>query len=224
MIKKLIVPGIIGLIMFALAFGGAFFLHGYWQGSEERAIKETNEASLSSLQQQGKLDAMSARFVAVVPTGQEETEDEMPAGPIAIVPGAIRYELDAKAIKPKDIAWDDEEKMLTVKLPALSLTGPVIDYEDARQILTGGRVVRMPGAEAQLNQHDRITAQVTLLEQAKADAPMRQAKDVVRKTVEHAFAQPLKDAGIKAKVEVLFPDEIKKDEGEGSGEDEEQES
>lgn len=52
--KKLIVPIIIGLVMFGAAFGGAFYFFQSDKAKQEAAIKSVTETVLAALQKQGK--------------------------------------------------------------------------------------------------------------------------------------------------------------------------
>lgn len=205
MIKKLILPIILGVLAFGAAFGGAFFLHGYLQGKSERDLKAAIDAGVAALRVQGRVTVLNARLVAVVAAQQDNPA--APAAQPALVPGAVRYELDGAAIRPGNVKWLKEKKILAVMLPALSLAGPAIDYADARQIGPGGQVMKMPDAALRLDEHDRITVQVSLIEQARAAGPMGQAKQAARKLAERSFAAAFRDAGIKAAVEVHFPGE-----------------
>jgi hypothetical protein len=214
--KKLIVPIILGLIMFGAAFGGAYYFQNYRASAQEREIKTVTSASLAGLKEQARLTAFMARFVAVVTSKQEKLG--LTAERTIIMPGTVRYEIDLKAIRPQDVVWNEEEKTLVVKLPPPIISGPEVDLNGMREYGAGGILSALTDAREVLDEHNRITAQVSLIEQAKSEAPMRLARDASRKAIERAFSMPLRAAGIKAAVEVVFTDEAAKDEGgEGGG-------
>lgn len=213
MIKKLIIPIILGLVMFAAAFGGAFWYHGFVKGREANEIKTVTSASLAGLQEQARLTVFLARFVAVVSSTKEKLG--LSAERTMIMPGTVRYEIDLKALKQKDLVWDADEKQLSITLPPLIISGPDVDYKAVRQYGQGGILTLLTDAQSQLDEHNRIEAQVSLIEQAKAQMPMDLAKESARKAVERSFALPLRAAGIKAKVTAHFTGEAS---AEGGGE------
>lgn len=257
--KKLIVPIIIGFVMFGAAFGGAFYFFRSDKAKEEAAIHSITETVLEALQKQGKAVVYTGRVVAVAapeageapkpaapepaPKGEaaphapaaaahkEEAahhapaaaaphaEGEMthdaaaepapapaPGGSIAIVPATVRYELDFKAMRAKDVVWDEEAKALKVTLPALTIAEPEIDGANIRQI--GG---------AAPEDAVRRGALGPLLEQAREEAALGQARETARQMVERAFSMPMLVEGVKkAKVIVRFADEpAEEDEEEG---------
>lgn len=258
--KKLIVPIIIGLVMFGAAFGGAFYFFRSDKAKEEAAIKSVTETVLAALQKQGKAVVYTGRVVAVAAPSateaseapatseeaapdahaaaashkdvghKEEAAPHAPAaaiahaeeggesahsapaptlgGSIAIVPATVRYELDFKAVRNKDVVWDEEAQALKVTLPALTIAEPEIDAASIRQI--GGSAPE---------DAVRRGALASLLEQAREDAALGQARETARQMVERAFAMPMLVEGIKkAKVIVRFADEpADEDEEEGGG-------
>lgn len=263
--KKLIVPIIIGLVMFGAAFGGAFYFFRSDKAREEAAIKAVTETVLAALQKQGKAVVYTGRVVAVAApeaaapapapaapdagkkgegdaaphspaaappaahkdaahkeeavhtpavahAEEAETHDASPAavpgGKYAIVPATVRYEVDFKALRKQDVVWDDEAHALKVTLPAPSIAEPEIDAANIRQI--GG---------AAPEDAVRRGALGALLEQAREEAALGQARETARQMVERAFALPLLVEGVKkAKVVVRFADEpADEDEEEGGG-------
>ncbi len=254
--KKLIVPIVIGLVMFGAAFGGAFYFFRSDKAKEEAAIKSVTATVLEALQKQGKAVVYTGRVVAVAtpqaaapaPEPAQETaakeggEAEAPApaphkdeaahapaaahadegaahdaapapaavsaGAYAIVPATVRYELDFKALRTKDVVWDEEAQALKVTLPSLSIAEPEIDGANIRNI--GGTAPE---------EAIRRGALGALLEQAREDAALGQARETARQMVERAFAMPLLVEGVKkAKVLVRFADEpAEEDEEEAVG-------
>lgn len=251
--KKLIVPIIIGLVMFGAAFGGAFYFFRSEKAKEDAAIHSITGTVLAVLQKQGKVVVYTGRVVAIA-SPEDDTHAPPPApapasapeagqkaeagakvpthhapgavaaresvhagqpgpasynfgGVFAIVPATVRYELDYKAIRVQDLVWDEEAQALRVTLPPLTISEPEIDSAHVRQI--GGSA-----PEAAI----RKGALGALLEQAREDAVLGQARETARALVERAFAMPLQVDGIrKAKVVVRFADEPDDDEGEGEG-------
>lgn len=258
--KKLIVPIIIGLVMFGAAFGGAFYFFRSDKARQEAAIKSVTATVLEALQKQGKAVVYTGRVVAVaapdaaevpepaapkteaaphapdaaathtdtahkevaaphapVPAAAHADEEAEgahsapaagPGGKYAIVPATVRYELDFKALRNKDVVWDEEAQALKVMLPALTIAEPEIDAANIRQI--GGSAPEDAVRRGALG---------SLLEQAREDSALGQARETARQMVERAFAMPLLVEGVKkAKVVVRFADEpADEDEEEGGG-------
>lgn len=244
--KKLIVPIIVGLVMFAAAFGGAFYFQNYRSTETERLIASVTRSSLEALQGEKRLTVMTARYAAVVTPSSEpmaiepepehvsdkdEKEEEHTTGDkasakpkapvthsldsshILIMPGTVRYEIDLKAIKPEHVVWHEAEKTLAIKLPPLALAGPNIDLNDIRERVGDGQQRMLSNAKDVLNKRNRITAEVDLTEQARAEASMRMAREMGRKIIERAFHIPLKSAGVTAAIAVYYEDEVKEEGG-----------
>lgn len=212
--KRLIIPILIGFMMFGAAFGGAFY---YYRLQEEKAaaqVKTITAASLAGLQEQARLTAFMAQFVAVVTSKKEQLG--LTAERTMVMPGTVRYEIDLKAIRQQDVQWDEGTRTVTVKLPPLILSGPEIDIDAVRQYGEGGILTMLTNAEQVLDETNRKAAQAELMKQAKSEVPMRLARDAARSAVERAFAMPLRAIGADATVEAHFADE-----GEGSRKDQE---
>lgn len=203
--KGLIKPLIIILVVFGLAFGGAFW---FQKGAEQRLdgkIETITSASLQGLREQARLTPFVASFVAVVTSKQERLG--LSAEQTMIMPGLVRYELDLNKIQQKDLKWDGVSDTLTVTLPAISLSGPEVDIAAVRQFDGGGILMALTDAKAQLDETNRKAGQAELLKQAKGETPMRLARDAARSAIERSFAMPLRAAGIKATVVARFPDD-----------------
>lgn len=216
--KKLIVPILIGVLMFAAAFGGAFSYYRYKESRANTAAKDLAEQTLRDLQGEGRTPALTARLVAVVPataaaTGGDGEGVNMATTPSSLlaVPGVVRYDLDLRDARTKDIVWDAEKRSLRIRIPALMLSEPQIDGSSIRA-LSGTAWVPVQTA---LAGDTRKAALGQLLSQAREDAALGLARDTARKTVERAFAAKLHEAGEKASVEVRFADEKSDDQAGG---------
>ena len=215
--KKLIVPILVGVLMFAAAFGGAFY---YYRDKDERAaaaVRTLAEEALGDLQRTGHTPAMTARLLVVVPAtaapaadkGEEDATKPLATPSLLAVPATVRYDLDLRDARPQDIAWDAKKKALRVKVPALTLSEPQIDSSGIRA-LSGTHWVPSHSA---LDAEARKAALGQLLSQAREDGALGFARDTARKTVERAFAAKLREEGEKASVEVRFADEKSVDHG-----------
>lgn len=217
--KKLILPIVIGAVMFAAAFGGAFYLFRYWQGYAGQKAEAAAEDGLRALQEQGRTAVFSARLMAVLAVQKDGATDGASAGEGAassapqfvIIPGTVRYDLDLRGAKSTDISWDKEAATLKVKVPSLILDEPVFDKGGIRRYRDGRWTI--PADPSTTLESARKQALGQLLEQARDEAPMTMARDAARKLVERAFNTYLKEDGVKAQVMVRFADEKSEDHG-----------
>lgn len=203
--KGLIKWIVLALIVFGLAFGGAYFFQQRVNQQLDGKVETIATASLQGLREQARLTAFIASFVAVV--SSEQARFGLKAEQTMIMPGLVRYEVDLNALKPADVKWDKESNTLSVALPPLILSGPEVDLSGIRQYDGGGILMALTDAEATLDAANRKRGQDELLKQAKGEVPMRLARDATRNAIERSFAMPLRAAGIKATVVAKFADE-----------------
>lgn len=186
-------------------------LTGYLLGATMRSVappptpdpQAIAATALLSVQEQGRVTPYAARFVAVESArsgGLIEAERRL------IVPGDVSYEVDLARLSRERLAWDAANATLTVTLPPLEVSGPRIDWAQARVSGDGGILVALAGGEGEMDQANRQRAQTDLLRQAREEAPLRTARDAAMRLVARAFAMPLRAAGIDASVAVRFVD------------------
>ena len=72
----------------------------------------------------------------------------------------------------------------------------------------GGILTALTDAERQLDAANRAKGEAALIEQAEGPVPMRLARDATRRAIMQNFATPLKAAGISARVEAKYGDEL----------------
>lgn len=196
---------VLALIVFGLAFGGAYFFQQRVNQQLDGKVETIATASLQGLREQARLTAFIASFVAVV--SSEQARFGLKAEQTMIMPGLVRYEVDLNALKPADVKWDKENNTLSVALPPLIISGPEVDLSGIRQYDGGGILMALTDAEATLDAANRKRGQDELLKQAKGEVPMRLARDATRNAIERSFAMPLHAAGIKATVVTKFAGE-----------------
>ena len=207
--KRLIGPILIGLVMFGAAFGGAFFLYRHQQAKAAEHVKEVIASTREALKAEGRVAAFSGRFVAMAPPGPETgaAAPDQTAKPALIVPGSVRYDVDLKALKEKDVVWHEREGLLSVKLPALLLDGPDLDIEDMKRIGEDRAWTAPANGSKLLNDVARKAVQAELLKQAQGGKAMTLARDAAKALVERAFATQLRAQAVQASIEVHFADE-----------------
>ena len=166
--------------------------------------------TLLSVQEQGRITPYAARFVAIESArsgGLIEAERRL------IVPGDVSYEVDLARLSRERLAWDAANATLTVTLPPLEVSGPRIDWAQARVSGDGGILVALAGGESEMDEANRQRAQANLLRQAREEAPLRIARDAAMRLVARSFAMPLRAAGIDASVAVRFVDPAGEEQG-----------
>lgn len=198
LLPRLILLGAAAL--FALAVWWAVSAWRDWQrGFDPETVVA---ASLQGLQEQNVLVPFTARYVAVVTSTQ--TRLGLEAKKTLIMPGTVRYELDLAKLKPSDLDWKADARVLTVTLPPLRLAGPEIDLDAISEFRDGVILLTLTDAEKALDAANRKAAKQELIRQAKGPTPMRLAKGAARAAIEQSFAMPLKAAGIDATVTARF--------------------
>ncbi|QIG81191.1 DUF4230 domain-containing protein [Stakelama tenebrarum] len=169
-------------------------------------------ASLQGMREQARLSTFAARYVAVVTSTQRRMG--LSARKTLIMPGDVRYEVDLAKLQDKDLRWDANSNTLSVVLPPIEVVGPEVDMTRIREYSEGGILMSLTDAESALDTANREAGQKELLRQARGDTPMRLARESTRRAIERSFLMPLRAAGVEAKVQVFFPDEV------GSGKNE----
>jgi len=163
-------------------------------------------SALQSMRAQNRLVPFVARFVSVTSSKQESLGGLVSSERTLILPGDVRYELDLAKLKDGDVTWDKGNQTLTVMLPEIELAGPEVDLKASREYGDNGLLGRITDAEGSLDRANRDRAVADLRNQAKADVPMRLAREAGRRAVEQSFVMPLRAAGFaSAKVVARYP-------------------
>lgn len=201
--KRLIVLGLMLLIGLAIGIG----LSGrvsklFGPGPDPTSIAA---ASLQSMREQNRLTPFTARYVAVVTSEQRRLG--MTARKTLIMPGTVRYEVDLARLTQRDVAWEPATNILRVTLPPIELAGPEVDVGAMQEYDGGGMLLRLTDSEVALDRANRARGQSVLIEQARAPAAMRLARDAAKRAVERSFVLPLQAAGVRAQVVASFADE-----------------
>jgi hypothetical protein len=197
---RLLLPAL-AILLLGLALGYAFRPDPAPPPPDAEAIAT---AALLSVREQGRLVPFTARFVSVA--SASESHLGLTARKTMIMPGTVRYGLDLSRLRRSSLAWDERTRTLSVTLPPLELSGPEIDLNQVRESSEGGFVMALAGSEGALDRANRQSAQDELMRQARAPAPMSQARQAGMREVARSFALPLRAAGIEASVAVRFVD------------------
>ena len=236
--KKLIVPIIIGLVMFGAAFGGAFYFFRSEMAKEEAAIGSIRDSVLAALQKQGKEVVYIGRVVAVAAPAAagapEATEapkegaapehgppaahktDTPPAEAEHAEVAAPAHTAGGIAIVPAIVRYSVDYKAIRKQDvvwdeegKALKITLPALSISEPE--IDGANIHQVGGSAPEAAV--RKGALGALLSQAREEAILGQARQAARTIVERAFAMPMQVEGIKkTKVVVRFADEPEDDE------------
>jgi hypothetical protein len=199
----LLIAAVVLALLVGLALGGAGLIDRVLGGRNPQAIATS---SLESMRAQSRLVPFVARFVSVTSASQRRlglsTERTL------VLPGTVRYEVDLTRLTERDVQWDGSTNTLTVTLPDIEIAGPEVDLALAREYGTGGLLTVFTDAETRLDRANREEAVADLLGQARAQVPMRLAREAARRAIAHSFAMPLRAAGFTdARVVTRFADE-----------------
>jgi hypothetical protein len=203
----LLIGAILVALLIGLAIGGAGLVDRIFAGRDARAVATS---SLESMRAQSRLVPFVARFVSV--TSARHTRLGLSTERTLVLPGTVRYEVDLTKLTDRDVAWDSSSNTLTVTLPDIEIAGPEVDLASAREYGTGGILTVFTDAESRLDRANREEAVADLLQQARAQVPMRLAREAARRAVAHSFAMPLRAAGFSnARVVARFAGETEEE-------------
>jgi hypothetical protein len=184
--SRLSKPLAIAAILVALVLG---VLLGMASGVVDRLFggpdpKTIATSSLESMRAQNRLITFVARYVSVVSSEQQRLGGLVSTERTLILPGNVRYEVDLSRLQAEDVRWDAGSQ-------------PEVDLKAAREYGSGGVLANLTSAETRLDATNRSRAVADLREQAKAELPMRLARDSARQAIERSFSMPLKAAGFE---------------------------
>ncbi len=178
---------------------------GYERYFGERPDPDTVVAvSLKGLQEQERLVPFTARYVAVVTS--RESRLGLSAEKTLILPGTVRYELDLGLLNQQSLKWDEGARTLDITLPPIELAGPEFELDAMEEYSDGRILLNLTDAEQRLDEANRKAAREQLIEQARAELPLKLAREASIRAVESAFAMPLKAVGLEATVRAHFAD------------------
>ena len=185
------------LLMFLLRSPGA-------PAAPRQSVESVADRALVSVREHGRMTTLVARYAAVVSSA--ETSLGMETRKTLILPATVRYGLDLTRLRREHLSWDEATRTLAITLPPLEISVPDVDMQAARESREGGMMMALTGNESTLDAANMRLAEADLQAQARAEAPLRTARDMAMRNVARAFALPLRGAGIEASVEVRFVD------------------
>ena len=184
----------------------ATFGLGYWVAPKEQLAKEVQEsgfftvketevlsATVESLRAESKLVVWS--YQGTVKARASDTdwwvfESEQ----LLIVPPSVDYRLNLRELTLANVRYDEEAKLVRVKLPKLKLSD-VAFYPEQAMTINGGLLTFSDDKVQALNKRAYRSARRAVIAQAQQPAMVEIAKRKARENVEEYFEIPLRIAG-----------------------------
>lgn len=196
----------------AIAVPIVFILMIWWAVDGIRSWREgpspetIASASLTGIREQNRLSAFAANYAAVVTSEQQRFG--LSAKKTLIMQGLVRYEVDMAKLTENDVRWDASTGTLRVKIPAIETAPPQIDLKSIQEYGENGLLRAFTNVDDRLDDANRAKGQAELVRQANGPVPMKLARDAFKRAIAHNFQVPLRAAGLDAKVEAYFADEL----------------
>lgn len=199
--RRLVALAIV-LVLAAALVGGGWLLRERYRADTDPKPARIVAATLKELRAQGRIATFAARFVAVVTA--EQSRFGLTAKKTLIMPGTVRYEVDLARLTEQEVRWDAASRTLTVLLPPIEPSAPVIDIGGIQEYDSGGLLMALTDAGATLEAVNRKAAQAEFERQARAPAMLDMAKVATRRAITRSFALPLRAGGVEAKIDGRF--------------------
>jgi len=196
----------------ALAIPILFIVAAWWAIDGLRSWRDgpspetIASASLTGIREQNRLSAFAANYAAVVTS--EQSRFGLSAKKTLIMQGLVRYEVDMAKLSEDDVRWDASSSTLRVKIPAIEVAPPQIDLNSIQEYGENGLLRTFTDVDNVLDDANRAKGQSELVRQAKGPVPMKLARDAFKRAISQNFQVPLRAAGLEAKVEAYFADEL----------------
>lgn len=196
----------------AIAVPIIFILMIWWAVDGIRSWREgpspetIASASLTGIREQNRLSAFAANYAAVVTSEQQRFG--LSAKKTLIMQGLVRYEVDMAKLTENDVRWDASTSTLRVKIPAIETAPPQIDLKSIQEYGENGLLRAFTNVDDRLDDANRAKGQAELVRQANGPMPMKLARDAFKRAIAQNFQVPLRAAGLDAKVEAYFADEL----------------
>lgn len=163
-------------------------------------------ASLEGLREQNRLSAFAANYAAVVTS--EQRRYGLSAKKTLIMQGLVRYEVDLAKLGEDDVRWDADAGTLRVKIPPIETAPPQIDLKSIQEYGENGLLRTFTDVDDVLDDANRDKGLAELTRQANGPVPMKLAREAFKRAIKQNFEAPLRAAGLDAKVEAYFADEL----------------
>lgn len=150
--------------------------------------------TVESLREENKLLVFSYKGTAKVQAGRTVLwlfggEQEL------IVPAVVSYYLDLSDLSLADVRYDERAKLVTVKLPKVTL-GDIAFQPESATTINGGVLTFSDEQVEALRKANYTKARRAMIAQAQQPGLLNSAKRQARANVENYFAIPLRIAGL----------------------------
>lgn len=190
---------LLGILLW-LAFGA---VRDWRDGPSPETIAS---ASLTGVREQNRLSAFAANYAAVVTSQQQRFG--LTARKTLIMQGLVRYEVNLAQLSQDDVRWDASTRTLRVKIPPIETAPPQIDMSSIQEYGENGILRAFTNVDDRLDDANRAKGQAEIIRQANGPVPMKLARDAFKRAISQNFEVPLRAAGMDAKVEAYFADEL----------------
>jgi hypothetical protein len=184
------VPWLIVIVLFA----ATCWL--FWRAFIYQAEGDPVGSAMLAFEKQNTLTVFSSRFEVTA-----ESTNTTSIGPLdlaqsrqaAIIPATIQYQVNLSSIGRDRIAWDADNEVMDVTLPALKISKPNLD-EARKKVYTEGMWVSR-GASQNLNRENSLQAEEKAAAFAKNPEVLALARQAAKDAVRQNLTIPLQIAG-----------------------------
>lgn len=195
---------IVGLAILGL-LAGVIAYRWYEEGQRREA---TLGAMVVAFQEQNYLNVFRAQVPVFVTSSRDGWIFD--AEQSGVIPASVEYRLDLSKMKEDNFHWDSNGRKLTVTIPALVISPPVLDMERAKLVNRG--ILISGNVATELVKKNAGVARRQAIVEAKNPQLIQLARDAARKAMRQNVLIPLKAAGFdEAAVTVRFADEPSSD-------------
>jgi len=195
-------PNWVRIALVAALLIGALLLWRHMQ--EQRKREATLGAMVSAFQEQNKLSVFRAQVPSFVTSRHDGWIFD--AEQSGVIPASVEYHLDLSKLTEQNFEWDRDRSVMTVTMPPLVISEPVLDMQRAKLVNRGILVSGNVGVD--LVKQNAGVAKRQAYAEAQNPQMMALARDAARKAMTQNISVPLQAAGFNdVKVVARFPEE-----------------
>lgn len=164
-----------------------------WQIWQPAPIGDPLATSLVAFDKQDRLTVFSAELAPVVASDDSRLFGLVTSRQVAVIPARVDYAIDLGKVGRDRMRWDEANKTLTVRLPALEVTRPNLDEARAQYLREGVWITR--AAQDKLTRDNTKLAERLAVEQAANPVLIGLARSAAKDAIRQNLAIPLQVAG-----------------------------
>lgn len=115
---------------------------------------------------------------------------------VLIVPATVSFGVDLSQLSMDDVTYDEAARLVTVRLPPLTMSDVAFELEAARTV-NGGLLSFSQGQVDQLSRGNYVAARRAFIKQVQGAELVGLAKAAAKKRVQTYFEMPLRAAGLR---------------------------